>query len=967
MRNIVALMLLYFMRFTLWFRYRVNIKGEEYLNLKTLNKPGGVLFLPNHPTVFVDPTLVALAVWKKYPIRPMIVEYMYYTPIVNWFMRFMKALPIPNFGTSTNSLKKRKADKVVDTVIEGLKQKDNFLIYPAGRVKFQAKEVIGGSAVPKIINAVPEANIVLIRITGLWGSSFSRALTGTAVPMFATIFEGIKIALKNLIFFTPRRQITIQFTPAPADFPYQGSRLEINQYLERFYNRPDGITKQSGDQPGESLSLVSYSMWKEELPKIKTVMEEEGIDLAKIPESVQAKVKKQLSEMAHISVDQIKPEQQLGSDLGLDSLDIAELIAFLDDSYDLAGISSGELSTVGKVMAIASKQVTCSTQEEEEQQDISKWFQAFSQEQVQLETGETIPEVFLNLCDKRGNEVLCGDMRAGVLTYAQAKMRVILLAEYIRKLPGEYIGIVLPSSVAAYLTILAIQLAGKVPLMINWTVGPKHLETVIALSKVQVVLSSWTFLDKLDSVDFNGLDEAILTLEDVRREFTLKDKLQAWIRSKQKADTILKTFGIRGRSTTSNAVLLFTSGTESMPKGVVLSHENILSNQRAALQTVKIHRNDVLLGILPPFHSFGFTVSGLLPLLAGIRVAYYPDPTNGKGIAKEVERWGVTLICGAPTFLKNMFRDGKLEQLKTLRLLVTGAEKAPPELFEKVRRLAILQGGEFFRNSLERGKTGSKRSDPNEELMVKAMGDEEDRSGEAAAEKISKKTTALQYNCKLVEGYGITECSPILTVNITGEAKYGIGKPLENVTLNIVNLDTYEPLPQGESGLILARGPSVFAGYLNLGLASPFVSLKGEQWYSTGDLGYFDNQGHLLLSGRLKRFIKMGGEMISLGGVEEALQKLEAGQAGEGAHLAVCAKEIAGEKTRIFVFTTFPSSVEEMNKTLREAGFSNLVKVSKTMQLEGIPLMGTGKVNYRALETYIPTLIESSEASPVVS
>ena len=174
-RYFIALILLYLMRFTLWFRYRVTIKGVENLNDNTLAKPGGILFLPNHPTVFVDPTLVTLAIWKKYPIRPMIVEYMYYTPIVHAFMKFMNALPVPNFVSSSNSLKKRKVDEAMEAVISGLKSKENFLIYPAGKVKHQAREIIGASGVHRIIQAVPEANVVLVRTTGLWGSSFSRA------------------------------------------------------------------------------------------------------------------------------------------------------------------------------------------------------------------------------------------------------------------------------------------------------------------------------------------------------------------------------------------------------------------------------------------------------------------------------------------------------------------------------------------------------------------------------------------------------------------------------------------------------------------------------------------------------------------------------------------------------------------------------------------------------------------------
>lgn len=909
MRKFLALVLLYLMRCALWFRYRVTIKGLDQLNPKVLNKSGGVLFLPNHPTIFVDPTLVTLAIWKKYPIRPVIVEYMYYTPLIHTIMRFMNALPIPNFVTSSNSLKKKRADQVIETMIDDLKHQQNFLLYPAGKTKHQAREVIGASGLHRILESVPEANVVLVRTTGLWGSRFSRALSAghAAPPIFETIWWGMKTVLKNLLFFTPRRNVTIEFVPAPPDFPYQASRLEMNRYLEKWYNRPDGILPQKGEEPGESLYLVSYSMWKEDLPQVKSrETTDENIEISKIPADIQEKVKRKLSEMTQMPADKIDPDMDLAGDLGLDSLDNAELIVFLDDQYEVSGVPVNELTSVGKVMALAAKQISFGEPTEEEQVNLSQWIKPRAHRKASVAAGQTMHEVFLNCCQTMGKEAACGDDRAGVLTYSAAKLRVLLLAEYIRRLPGDYIGILLPSSVAAYLTILACQLAGKVPLLVNWTVGPRHLESVVALSQVQVILSSWAFLDRLDNVDLNGIEDLIVMLEDVARQFTLKDKLWAYFRSKLKTSTLLSIFDVQKMGKEAQAVLLFTSGTESMPKGVPLSHDNILTNQRAALEEVGLFEDDSLLGILPPFHAFGFTLSGLLPLLGGIRVAYYPDPTDGKGLARAIERWKVTLICGAPSFLRGIFKNANPEQLKTLRLCFTGAEKASHDLFQMVNELG---------------------------------------------------------HCCLLEGYGITECSPVITVNMTGDQAKGVGKPLSNVELCIVNLETHQSLPQGEQGLILTKSPNVFSGYLNKGISSPFLMVNGQQWYSTGDLGYLDSEGYLILSGRLKRFIKVGGEMVSLAAIEDALQKTIGQKAGikeEGPILAVCAKEEAGEKTKIFVFTRFPTSIEELNHAVKEAGFSNLVKIFKFQQLAEIPLMGSGKIHYRALEAHIPALLNNN-------
>lgn len=360
MKNFIALLILYLMRLSLWFRYKVTVKGTEHLNPKELNKAGGVLFLPNHPTVFVDPTLVTLAIWKKYPIRPVIVEYMYYTPGVHALMKFMDALPIPDFVTTSNSLKKKKADQALEKIIACLKSKENFLIYPAGKTKRQAHEVIGASGVHRILQSVPEVNVVLVRTTGLWGSKFSRALTKGGPPdMFGTIFWGIKVVLKNLIFFTPRRHVTIEFSLPPADFPYQGTRIELNRYLERWYNRPDGILPQIGEEPGESLYLISYSMWKKEIPVVEPAIKKEvEVDLQKIPLKVQEKVKQKLSEISQILPEQIMPEMDLAGGLGLDSLDLAEILTFLDDQFHVSGVPVNALTSVGKVMAIAAKQIS---------------------------------------------------------------------------------------------------------------------------------------------------------------------------------------------------------------------------------------------------------------------------------------------------------------------------------------------------------------------------------------------------------------------------------------------------------------------------------------------------------------------------------------------------------------------------------------------------------------------------------
>ena len=513
----------------LWFRYRIEFRGLDQVGPETLNRPGGVLFLPNHPCVFIDPVVATLGAWKKYPIRPMVVEYFYYYPFIHKLLRFLDALPVPNFSTSSNSLKRKRSEEVFEEVIRGLKKGDNFLIYPAGGTKNTSKEILGGaSGLHRILSDVPQANIVLVRIKGLWGSRFSRYWTGKAPPMFEIIKWGVKEVLKDLLFFAPRRKVIVEYLPAPADFPRDASRLEINRYLENWYNLPDGMTPQEGEHPGDSLILRPYSIWSKSMPtrEVSEAEQEDQIDLLKVPQETQEKVLRKLSELSEIPVEKIKMDMTIASEIGLDSLDTAELSAFLHDVFEVAGVPVSELTTVGKVMAIASGHYVVREEPDEPTPDLGKWLMPVKKERAYLADGETIAEVFLNAAAKYPKKMCLADDRMGALDYKTVRLRAIILAEQFKKLPGDSVGILLPASVAAVLCILACELAGKVPVLINWTVGPRHLETVKELSKIQATISSWAFIDRLEGVELNGLEDQMVMLEDMRRGIGLGDKLR---------------------------------------------------------------------------------------------------------------------------------------------------------------------------------------------------------------------------------------------------------------------------------------------------------------------------------------------------------------------------------------------------------------------------------------------------------
>jgi long-chain-fatty-acid--[acyl-carrier-protein] ligase len=443
-------------------------------------------------------------------------------------------------------------------------------------------------------------------------------------------------------------------------------------------------------------------------------------------------------------------------------------------------------------------------------------------------------------------------------------------------------------------------MAGKVPVMLNWTLGARHLDRVIEMSQVNVILSSWKFLERLgENIEFSkSMEDRLMMLEDIRRSFPLRTKLKALFRAKRTVKALLSIFHLKNLNEEGVAVILFTSGSEALPKGVPLTHKNLLSNLRSVKEVLPLDPQDVILGFLPPFHSFGFTAASLWPLLGGLKVAHSPNPTDGLQLAHDIQCWNATIVPGAPTFLKEILRAATSQELKSVRLFISGAEKMPRDLQEFIRKLG-----------------------PDKQL---------------------------------IEGYGITECAPNLTLTSLDRPSKGVGHPVPGVELCIVNPETFEILPQGREGLILASGPNIFKGYLEASTTSPFLEIEGKQWYRTGDLGHLDSDGYLILSGRMKRFVKIGGEMISLVAVEEAfeeaLQKEGRKKDEDKPSVAVWAREKEGQKVHLILVTTLEMTLQEVNQMLKNSGFGSLVKISHAQQLPEIPLLATGKIDYRLLE-----------------
>jgi acyl carrier protein len=877
-------------------RYSIDVRGLKELRKSQFHNEGGILFLPNHPAE-IDPILLNLLTQKQFKPRPLVVENFFYLPGATYFMKVVNALPIPNIESIGNKWKMKKVDRALESVIRGLEKGENFTIYPSGGLKKKGREEIGGNSfVHNLLQKRPNTKIVLVRTTGLWGSTFSRAITGRVPDFWKVCLRGLRVFFRHIFIFTPKRKITVEFLPAPAAFPFRGTRLELNHYLEEWYNNypsPDG-----GRVLEEPLHLVSYKRNKEEYVKpissSKMRRRKRAIDLS---EDDKTEICEKIAEMAEVSPSEVTEDVELASDLGLDSLDVAEIHAYIDHKFDIGEVDLSEFNTVYNVFEAAHGHAKSKNL----RRDPAKgdgWPKEDKRKGLEVPEAVTIPEAFLHTCKRMGGKAACADHNTAAVSYKRMKIGVIALAEQIRKMPGKYVGILLPSSSATYIIILATLMARKVPAMLNWTVGVRSLNHAKDLLNLKAVISSRRFLNKVDSLDLGDIEDVLILAEDMKKKVRLPQKIHAALTSKRSVKGILRKFGLRDVTENDTSVVLFTSGTESYPKAVPLTHRNILENQRGALSCVSFSGMDVMYGVLPPFHSFGFSVTGLFPILCGMRVFYSPDPTDVRSMAEEVYDWKATIFCCAPTFYRNLFRVAARAQLKSIRVFVTGAEKAGEDLFNSVQSLG---------------------------------------SG-----------------AEMIEGYGITECAPMVTLCRPGEKPAGVGKPIPGIDLCLVDPDTRKPSPNDKIGEVCIRGPNVFHGYLGHSAPDAFIELDGEKWYLSGDLGTIDNEGNLILGGRLKRFVKIGGEMVSLVALEEELLKVAKAKNWEPLpvefpSLVVMPIEREKDRPQLILFCTFSTTKEEINKSLNEVGFGRIVKISDVRQIDAIPLTGTSKVHYRKL------------------
>ena len=868
-------------RILLSFRYRTQVQGLE--QLKSLSGP--TLVLPNHPA-YIDPPLVSSHIRLHKPLRPLVFSGTYRMWFLRPLMSLVDAFEVPDMSSQSRDAQ-AKALQMIDAVVERLDRGDCILVYPSGRLQRGNQEVVGAArAVYEIVSRCPNANIVLVRTRGVWGSMFSCAETGSTPNLAQRVKSAMGWILASLFFFLPRRSVSMQIeVVSRASLPL-GSREAFNSHLEEWYNADGGqepvfVRYNHWFGPSEGSFGKNQSNTNFDLTRIKPKT------IALVNELVSSHTGRQLSD------EELLPSVKL-EEIGLDSLDRMDLALKIEQQF---GFRSNEVPpTIGGLWALADGQLASSGAPALVAPEA--WLAALrapsSRKRPEI-LAETIGLAFVNRCLVEPNEVAVADGLSGALTRRRLLVAATLMSRRFAKFEERHVGVMLPASVAADIVFFALQMAGKVPVMMNWTTGPANLAHGVAVTETKHIVTSQKMIDRL-GIEVQGADYVFL--EDIKTGIKKTEALSVLLA------TYLSPSSFRNIPTqvpTDNAVFLFTSGSESMPKTVPLTHRNLIVNINDGLDVLQTDESDSLLGFLPPFHSFGMTGNLLLPHLAGIRCVRYADPTDALGLARTIAAYEPSMVFTTPTFLGYILAACKGDELQSLRKIITGAEKCPDAVFRLCHQMAP--------------------------------------------------------NATILEGYGITECSPVVAANRLDGIKEGtVGKPVKSVDVCIVDIEKNLRVEPEQTGMLLVAGDSIFDGYYRHEGDSPFVDFEGRSWYKTGDLVSMDREGFLHFQGRLKRFLKAGGEMISLPALEEPLAKAFP-PSENGPRVAV--EGIETEDGRhIVLFTTEDLSLRDASEVLLTAGLRGVMRLDEVRKLAAIPVLGTGKTDYKELRKQITQAVQ---------
>ncbi|MCP5417647.1 MAG: acyl-[ACP]--phospholipid O-acyltransferase [Chromatiaceae bacterium] len=520
---------------------------------------------------------------------------------------------------------------------------------------------------------------------------------------------------------------------------------------------------------------------------------------------------------------------------------------------------------------------------------------------------EPIPLAWMRSARARGSKICLADAQGErSLSGYRTLVGVIALSRLIqRRSPEQNIGLLLPTSSAGLITNMAALLRGKSLVNLNYTTNLTAFKSALEKAQIRSVYSSSLFLKKLAQ---RGIDPSealtgvqLILLEDLFKEIGGFTKLALFGVSMLLPARLLYALFGRRVSLEQPAAILFSSGSEGEPKGVMLSQRNIMANIRQVSDVLDTRHEDAMMATLPLFHAFGLTVTGLMPMVEGIPTICHPDPTDALTIAKAIARFQATVFCGTSTFLRLFTRNRQIHplMLDSLRLVVAGAEKLRPDIRDAFK---------------------------------------------------------LKFNKEIYEGYGTTETTPVASVNLPdridprdwrvqqGHKPGSVGLPLPGGSFRIVDPESMEPLPTGADGLILFGGTQVMLGYLDdpQRSAAAIVELDGKRWYRTGDKGHLDEDGFLTIVDRYSRFAKIGGEMISLGAVETAISSL---LPEESEILATVVPDSRKGEQLVLLFAGNIHQ-EELKSLIERAGLNPLMRPAQLLAVAAIPKLGSGKSDF---------------------
>jgi acyl-[acyl-carrier-protein]-phospholipid O-acyltransferase/long-chain-fatty-acid--[acyl-carrier-protein] ligase len=502
----------------------------------------------------------------------------------------------------------------------------------------------------------------------------------------------------------------------------------------------------------------------------------------------------------------------------------------------------------------------------------------------------TLHESFVRVAKEDGSKLAIVDRATGQrVTYKAALMRALILARKLDAYGPGFIGVMIPNSAGAILTVIAALMSGRVPVMINYSTGAdRNCQLAQRRLGFTTVVTSRKLLEKIKCPVVDGM----VFIEDIAASVSTLGKFLGALLAGRSADHICRSIHTAGDD--SHAVILFTSGSERTPKVVPLTHRNLLANVEGMHGVLDFGPSDIILGNLPFFHVFGINTGLWLPLVTGGTVVTVPSPLEYRAICTAIREERMTMVIGTPVFLAGYLQKSEPGDFESVRLLVTGADKCPESLrsgFWERHRLALL------------------------------------------------------------EGYGTTETSPVISVNSPSHNRPGsVGRVLPNIEVRLEHWETGDPCPVGEIGKILVKGPSVMNGYFDDFEATSTRMHRG--WYDTQDMGYMDADGYLWHVGRLARFLKVGGEMVSLPQVEDILQRaLPPGVDG-----VVVEAPDAARGSRVVAVVT--EGVDE-REVLRQMG-GELPKIALPKQfvvVPELPKMPSGKIDYRNLTETVRELV----------